>query len=104
MCTGNRRGEFNDYGFTAGLPWANGSISTARWKGALLADVLGLFMKESGKDFEALEADGYRYVTFWGDEDYHVSIPLHKACSRAGECLLAYSMNGAPIPRDHGFP
>lgn len=101
MCTGNRRGEFNPDGQTAGLPWKNGSISTAKWGGGYLSDLL----REIGiTSAEQAEEDGYRFVTFWGLEEYHVSIPLAKALSRHGDVLLATSMNGGPIPRDHGYP
>ena len=100
MCTGNRRGEYNAHGPTMGLPWANGSISTARWGGARMCDVL----REAGVTPESAAAGGYRYLTFWGLEDYHVSIPLAKALDPHGDVLLATTMNGSPIPRDHGFP
>jgi len=32
------------------------------------------------------------------------SVPIEKALSELGDCILAYEMNGAPIPRDHGGP
>merc|ERR1719461_1009398 len=83
-----------------GLPWRNGSISTARWYGALLPDVL----KAAGIDPDEAKAKGYRFLTFWGLEDYHVSIPLRKAFDPEGDCTLAWRMNGEPLPRDHGFP
>jgi Oxidoreductase molybdopterin binding domain len=35
---------------------------------------------------------------------YAASVPIQKALSEEGECLLAYEMNGQPIPREHGFP
>jgi len=58
MCTGNRRNEFNNDtdGDTMGLPWLNGSISTARWTGVALADVLAT----AGESFAEAEAAGYR--------------------------------------------
>lgn len=31
-------------------------------------------------------------------------MPIEKALGDAGECVLAYEMNGEAIPRDHGFP
>ena len=37
-------------------------------------------------------------------ERYAVSIPVEKAISEDGDVLLAYEMNGEPLPRDHGFP
>jgi sulfite oxidase len=35
---------------------------------------------------------------------YAASVPIQKALDEAGDCLLAYEMNGQPIPREHGFP
>jgi sulfite oxidase len=35
---------------------------------------------------------------------YAASIPIDKALSEAGDVLLAWEMNGQPIPRDHGGP
>merc|ERR1711957_13834 len=101
MCTGNRRSEFNTEkdGETMGLPWKNGSISTARWAGCSLAKV----MKAAGVDPNAEDA-GYGFITMYGLEDYHVSVPLRKIFQRNGDCMLAWKMNGEPLPRDHGFP
>ena len=35
---------------------------------------------------------------------YAVSVPLSKALSSLGDCILAYEMNGETLPRDHGYP
>lgn len=35
---------------------------------------------------------------------YAASIPLAKAMDPRGDVILAYEMNGQPLPRDHGFP
>lgn len=35
---------------------------------------------------------------------YGASIPLARAMDPEAEVLLAYEMNGQPLPRDHGFP
>ena len=35
---------------------------------------------------------------------YGASIPASKAVDPAGDVVLAFEMNGEPIPRDHGFP
>lgn len=37
-------------------------------------------------------------------ERYGASVPIQKALAESGDVLLAYEMNGQPIPRDHGFP
>lgn len=102
MCTGNRRSEFNTEqdGETMGLPWKNGSISTARWTGSPLRDLL----KEAGFDSELLEDKGYRFMTLKGVEDYTIAIPMRKGFAKDGDVTLAYMMNGHEIPRDHGYP
>ena len=33
---------------------------------------------------------------------YDASIPIHKAMSDYGDVLIAFEMNGEPIPREHG--
>lgn len=35
---------------------------------------------------------------------YAASIPAAKALAEAGDVLLAWEMNGQPMPRDHGGP
>lgn len=50
------------------------------------------------------------HIHFYGhDKDesgtpYAASIPVSKALSEAGDVLLAWEMNGQPLPRDHGGP
>jgi len=51
-----------------------------------------------------------KHVQFLGlDKDaqwvsYGASIPFEKAFSQFGDVIIAYSMNGQDIPRDHGYP
>jgi sulfite oxidase len=44
------------------------------------------------------------YMCTCAGERYGASIPIEKALSDTGGCILAYEMNGEPIGRDHGFP
>jgi sulfite oxidase len=44
------------------------------------------------------------HVQFTGLEAYGASIPLVKALDPRGDVLLAFGMNGKPLPKDHGFP
>lgn len=39
-----------------------------------------------------------------GGEKYGASIPIHRALDPRADVLLAYEMNGEPLPRDHGAP
>jgi DMSO/TMAO reductase YedYZ molybdopterin-dependent catalytic subunit len=88
-CAGNRSG--------------GAGVSTAVWSGVPLADLL----KQAGAQSDATtvilhgadvgEGDGLHSVTH-----YARSIPVEKAMDPS--TLLAYEMNGAPLPPEHGFP
>ncbi|KAK2588288.1 hypothetical protein KPH14_004309 [Odynerus spinipes] len=101
MCGGNRRSEMAEVKSLKGLSWGVGAVGNATWSGARLCDVL--------KDLGINEED-YNHVQFEGrDVDpggmpYGASIPISKAMDPRGDVLLAYEMNGKPIPEDHGFP
>jgi DMSO/TMAO reductase YedYZ molybdopterin-dependent catalytic subunit len=67
-------------------------ISNAVWAGFSLSRVL-----EAAKPLDtALD------VVFRGVDGYHDSITLDRAMN--GDVLLAHSMNGVALPRDHGYP
>ncbi len=102
-CAGNRREDLLRVRPIPGEePWSHGAISTAEWGGARLADVLAAagVRSEAGFHvaFRALDvAERARPAQAYGG-----SIPLSKAMSR--EVLLAWQMNGEPLPRAHGGP
>jgi sulfite oxidase len=99
-CAGNRRAELLAVRPIPGqVPWGPATISTAAWTGVSLAEVLA----------EARPGAGAAHVAFTAPDIspsvgqfYGSSIPLQKACS--AEVLLAWGMNGAPLPRIHGGP
>ncbi|CAL1608515.1 unnamed protein product [Knipowitschia caucasica] len=104
QCAGNRRSDMHNAKPVKGLNWGIGAIGNASWSGASLRDVL---LAAGYAPDDALWA---RHVQFEGlDQDvggttYGASIPLRKALSEDGDCLLAYEMNGEELPADHGFP
>jgi DMSO/TMAO reductase YedYZ molybdopterin-dependent catalytic subunit len=96
-CAGNGRGYFEPH--VPGLQWTNGSVANARWRGVRLADVL----KHAGIKESATE------ILFNGvDEplgkmqDFRRTITAKKALDP--NTLLAWEMNGQPVPIKHGFP
>lgn len=103
QCAGNRRSEMSRVRPVKGLAWDIGAISTARWGGVRLRDVLldaGFSEEREGEwhvCFEGLDADA-------AGAPYGASIPYGRAVSPAADVLLAYEMNGEELPRDHGFP
>jgi sulfite oxidase len=107
QCAGNRRNHMNRAKPSRGLAWDVGAMGNAEWAGARLSDVLAA----AGADVGGLAAGGQGHVQFIGlDRDpasgvaYAASVPADIATAPAREAILAYEMNGAPLPRDHGFP
>lgn len=102
QCAGNRRADLQQVKPTAGDPWGVGAIGTAEWTGVRLADVLAAagFDRQNAKHVRFLSADE---VLVEGERDsYGVSIPLAKALHP--DTLIAWAINGVPLPPEHGFP
>jgi DMSO/TMAO reductase YedYZ molybdopterin-dependent catalytic subunit len=98
QCAGNRRGLFKPH--VPGVQWGNGAIGCARWKGARLKDVLGLTgLKEDAVEIAFDGADG---PVFDKTPDFVKSLPVWKAVEDM--TLVAYEMNGEPLPHWNGFP
>lgn len=103
QCAGNRRCEFQEVGEipSDSVMWGYEGISTAVWGGIALSDVLnavGVNWNAAHVEFislDQIEKDGETF-------GYGGSIPIQKALS--AEVLLAYEMNGAPLPLIHGYP
>lgn len=102
QCSGNRRSGFNGHQRTSGTPWGQGAISTAKFGGVLLKELLA----KAGLDdpIKAEEEMGLEHVRFYAMDGMEASIGIEKACNPYGDVLVAYEMNGEPLPRDHGFP
>lgn len=132
VCAGNRRNEYNlarcpapqtpageeesdvvvhngnggAYKSVSGVSWGAGALGAGRWRGASVADVL----KEAGP------LPGAAYVEFEGADyapeeaergsstGFSAAIPLDQALNRRKKVMLAYEMNGKPLPRWHGAP
>ena len=98
LCSGNRRGLFQPH--VPGVEWGYGAMGCARWKGARLKDLLD----KVGLKKEAIEIvfDGADSDVTDKTPDFIKSIPTWKAIEET--TLIAYEMNGAPLPHLHGFP
>jgi DMSO/TMAO reductase YedYZ molybdopterin-dependent catalytic subunit len=98
QCSGNRRGLFDPH--VPGVQWGYGAMGCALWKGIRLKDVLD----RAGLRSEALE------IVLAGTDKGAVdrtppfikSIPVWKAVEDT--TLIAYEMNGQPLPHWNGFP
>ncbi len=103
-CAGNGRSLYatQQGQSVSGTPWTLGAVGAARWRGARLGDVL----RRAGLAGDAVD------LLPRGLDDPYVSggtdfgrvrrpLPVAKALD---DVILAYEMNGEPLPYDHGHP
>ena len=96
-CSGNSRSLLDTK--ASGNPWTIGGVGNAVWGGVWLKDILE----------RAGVASAVRHVAFEGFEKplgkaqikFIRSIPIEKAMTST---ILAYEMNGEPLPLKHGYP
>ena len=100
-CAGNGRTGFSP--LPQGEPWGVGAVATALWKGVPLTHLLERAGLAPGA-IEVLFEGADRGVPSVGAEEvpFARSLPLEKALHP--DTLVAYEMNGVPLPREHGGP
>lgn len=103
-CAGNSRIFLSPK--VSGLQWELGAVSNAEWVGVSLSEVLKHVGVKPGAVEIILEgADSgeiKKEPMSPGKITYARSIPLAKALKK--DVILAYQMNGEPLPPSHGFP
>jgi DMSO/TMAO reductase YedYZ molybdopterin-dependent catalytic subunit len=96
-CAGNGRSFYQPR--VPGAQWAFGSVGNGKWAGVRFRDVLEKAgLKDSAKDILFDGAD----VPLGKMPDFQRTITVKKALDP--DTLLAYEMNGQPLPQEHGFP
>ncbi len=102
QCAGNRRDELIQIEEIPGeSPWTGNAISHGVWTGARLSDVLAR-AGVSPTEARFVEFIGHDKTAKKGHPPFGGSVPLSKAL--APETLLAYALDGQPLPPIHGFP
>jgi sulfite oxidase len=96
-CAGNGRSFYQPT--VTGMQWTRGAVGNGRWRGVRLGDVL----KKAGLKPSA------KHILFNGADtplgtmpDFMRTVPFKKALDP--DTLLAFEMNGEPLPVSHGFP
>jgi DMSO/TMAO reductase YedYZ molybdopterin-dependent catalytic subunit len=98
-CAGNGRALLNPR--PVSQPWFTGAVGTAVWAGVRLADLLA----DAGVTDDAVDVvfsgsdHGFERGT---EDDYRRGLSVAEATSQ--DVLVAYEMNGAPLPPQHGYP
>lgn len=98
QCSGNSRGFFSPR--VPGGQWANGAMGNALWKGVRLKDVLDHAGVRAGS--VAVRFDGLDSGVIPQTPKFLKSLDIDHA--RDGEVMLAYAMNGEPLPLLNGYP
>ena len=96
QCAGNGRALHQPV--MPGVQWKYGAVGNAKWGGVRVRDVLA----------RAGVKTGAAHLHLFGSDvppgkvpPFHRSIELEKAME---DCILAYEMNGEPLPAAHGAP
>ncbi|MEU4065608.1 sulfite oxidase [Streptomyces wedmorensis] len=100
-CAGNGRARLTPR--PVSQPWIVEAVGTADWTGVPLTALLA----EAGIAEDAVEAvfTGADHGVERGvEQDYRRGLPLTTAADPARDVLVAYAMNGAPLPPQHGSP
>jgi sulfane dehydrogenase subunit SoxC len=98
-CAGIGRAHLSPRPISA--PWHNEAVGCAEWTGTPLRPIL----EEAGMLDAAVEilfTAHDRGIDQDVEQDYERSLPLEEALR--DEVILAYEMNGRPLPPQHGFP
>ncbi len=98
QCAGNSRSLFEPR--VPGGQWGNGAMGNARWTGARLKDVLDAAGVQPGAVQVGLR--GLDEPPQPKTPPFEKSLQIDHA--RDGEVMIAYEMNGQPLPMLNGFP
>ncbi len=101
QCSGNSRSRFQPR--VPGGQWGNGAMGNALWTGVPLKELLDAAGVKSGSlqvQFDGL--DQGKGPEGLGSHKFLKSLDLGNPV--LDECLVAYSMNGEPLPMLNGFP
>ena len=98
LCSGNRRSLFQPH--VPGVQWGSGAMGNALWRGVRLKDVLA--GAGIGKSALEVSLDGADSGVLKTTPDFIKSLPLAKALDE--NTLIAFEMNGEPLPHWNGFP
>jgi len=101
QCTGNSRARFQPR--RPGGQWGNGAMGCATWTGVRLRDLLKKAgVKAGGVQIQFQGLDKGAGAPGSGGAEYKKSLNLDDPV--LDRCIVAYAMNGQPLPLVNGFP
>ncbi len=101
QCSGNSRSRLQPR--VAGGQWGNGAMGNAHWTGVKLRELLDAAGVKSGSvQVQFQGVDTGKGPEGFGSNKFLKSLDLTNPV--LDECIIAYSMNGEPLPMLNGFP
>ncbi|WP_427884752.1 sulfite oxidase [Kribbella sp. GL6] len=98
-CAGNGRATLQPRPISQ--PWLSEAVGTAEWTGVLLADLLRTAgLREDAVDVVFTGAD--HGVERGVEQDYQRALTVAEAVESGA--IVAWEMNGTPLPPQHGYP
>ena len=97
-CAGN--GRMRMHPVPPSTPWRDCAVATAKWTGVQVRTVLEKVPLHGAKEILFKGADAG--VEAGRDLSFERSLPIDEALDE--DVILAYEMNGRPLPKIHGFP
>lgn len=97
-CAGNARSFCNPK--VPGAQWVNGGMGNAAWTGVKLKDILAAAGANPNTKFVSF--NGLDQPVFPSTPDFVKSLEYTHAID--GEVMIAYAMNGEPLPLLNGYP
>ncbi len=98
QCAGNSRSFFDPR--VPGGQWKNGAMGNAKWTGVKLKDIL--LMAGAKNDSKEVSFNGLDVPPMATTPDFIKSLQFNHADD--GEVMIAYEMNGEPLPVLNGYP
>lgn len=100
-CAGNGRAGLTPR--PVSQPWLVEAVGTAEWTGVPLSSLLeAAGVEPEGVDVVFTGAD--HGIERGVEQDYQRSLPVSLATAADADVLVAYEMNGSPLPPQHGAP
>ena len=97
-CGGNSRANF--FPGAKGNQWSDTAVYCAQWTGVLVSDVL----KDCGVKDDAVYTGHHGADIHLSGKGAAISRGVPIAAAMRGDALIAWAMNGEPIPHLHGYP
>ncbi len=98
QCSGNSRGLFDPR--VAGGEWSNGAVGNALWKGVRLRDILNKAGIQAGA--KQVRLNGMEVPAMTTTPDFIKALDVDIATHE--DVIVAYHMNGEPLPLLNGYP